>query len=430
LSSGASGDEEDEAGLGLDELGDLLDDVDGPEEVGLDDQAGVDDGAPLYDLDLPPDDAGAEPEGSVDVGVMIDDDLEGGWIDDGRAEDRSEWDAAELDLGELASLGADDGGEEGLDEAASVLLGDLPDLDGEGEEEPLEEAGLEAFMDTATMATMFAARVPTLPATIDPARLDIRQLIRGVTLRCLDAEVAGGEGLYRIRDGVRLDETTGIVGVAAVEAGRWLLATDGRVGETALPGEGPVTLFRDAASPTVWAHRRGGRLHHARLPAGELVPAPVDLPVDASTPSSAGGVLFVGGDRLVRSTEDFGRWSMVEAPSLGAPPWRLAAVGDAVAAGGGAGVFLSRDGGRRWSAIPGLPPVGAFDLAAEEGGLALYAAHPKGPRTVLARHRPDGGEGAVLVALEGEVHVVRWRGPGVVLVAGESGLHQIVIDDG
>src|SRR5690606_32580850 len=135
---------------------------------------------------------------------------------------------------------------------------------------------------------------------------------------------------------------------------------------------------------------------------------------------------------LARSEDGGQRWMAVDGPPAVEEPCSLAVLRDAVGVASSAGTFLSRDRGKSWARVPGLPPARLIALADEAGGLALYTAHSLEGRAVVARRRPDGGEPALVLDVEAEqvsaLEASTSGGLVVLHVATSAGLFRVRVD--
>ncbi len=414
--------------FGDDELG-LHDDTlpKQEERIGLDDSVGFDDEASLFALELPPEDVVADEEGVDPIPVEgLDGDDEYGWTDDGRKEDEP-WEA-DLDLPGLTPLAGEDGGEEGVDEAAvfGVAGDDVPHLPPlRGHHEGDEDAEDLALGDDMAIAEL--AELAVLPPSLEGCRAE--QLGPASTIACFEPgppTLAGGaDGIFAVRERCERLATRGldreVVSIAAgdvrivvgtrrgalraedgaafVPANGW--ADDGRDAEQTL------TVARERGVDRVWALTEEGALFRSDdFGASWVGPLILKTVVALATPPEGGVIAITGGrdaSQLARSDDGGQRWAAFDVPPLGAGTPRVAALRDCVVVSSErdpGGPHLSSDRGKTWARVPGLPPTGPVALAWEPGGLALYTAHVVDGRAVVMRHRPGGGEGAVVLDLE------------------------------
>jgi hypothetical protein len=442
----------DDEPLGDDELGLSDEEGDEDERIGLDDSAGLDDDASLFALDLPPEEREDSADDADDLIPVegLDDGDEYGWSDTGNDEDEP-WDAADLDLPSLSPLSGEDGGEEGVDEAhdAAGARDDdatgLPPLrpeDGEegddelslGEDALIEEASLgddeERVHDGAVLPPALdgsACRVEHLGPSEGGPILDVALglspmacgagvfIVRDDRLHRLPA--AGLEGLEVMSIAIDPREPSRVlVGTRASGAFR---STDG--GASFAPANGWADEDRAVAQPfvvavedspgdaLVWGRTASGALFRSADFGASWVGPLLLKPAVAIAPLEGGGLvaLCAGRDapsQIARSQDGGQRWAAVDGPPLPSTHGEpfVAASRDSIAVAVDddlRGPFLSNDRGKTWTRVPGLPPTGPMALAWEPGGLALYAAHffDGGDRGVVIRHRPGGGESAVVL---------------------------------
>lgn len=438
-----------------DELG-LEGEIDLPpdENGGLDDAAGLDDEPSGYLLDLPPDDDVTDEDGVDAIPVEgLDGDDEYGWTDDPRSakEDDSDWEGT-LDLPELTPLTRDDGGEEGVE--------DLVQLGGNGDEVPHlgplhadEEDDDELFFDDDARLRAFEEGPLAFGIALEPPACRVEPLGGGSMLSVSGGLAGGRDGLFAAR--ARLERVSSIAPVLSLavdpsDAHRVVVGTpegalrsiDG--GATFAPANGWAE-GRDAAQPffvacesaaRLWGRTAGGALFRSD-DFGASWTGPLLLkPVVALTATGECAVALCAGrnvaPQIARSEDGGQRWTASDGPPLAPGAVFLAVARDFVAVTSGAGPFLSADRGRSWTRIPGLPETGAIALAMEPGGLAVYAAHATEGGVLVARHRPGGGEPALLLQLDGEeVRALTAERAGertVLHVASSEGLYRATVD--
>lgn len=435
--------EDDEEGLdGLDLAASI--EADGPETIGLDDSAGLED-PDLFELELPTDEAVDEEDfDPIPIVETIDEGDEYGWTDEVSSHAEESWDAGELGLPELRPLGRDDdGGAEGTEEVFELgdrdddAVPDLPpleDLDADEDEgidlelgvpEPEEEATLPPLLDGVAVEILVQGPV-----------LDVAVTERGVW-------AAGRGGLYR--DGRRL-AAEGLAGTPlSICAGPGWVLTGTAEGTFRSVDEGarftPVEALSGGAhhfvleaSGTVWSRGPTGRVQRSD-DGGITWSPPLLLTKVAALATPGRGVITLSAPESARpqlaSSEDGGaRWAAADAPpferALGAA-CDVAACGDRIALASAAdpgGPFLSRDRGRTWLRVPGLPTAEAVALR-DEGTLEIFAAHPQPTGTTIARHVPDQDVASgALVEGAGAVHRLVVAPDGL-LAATERGLLRI-----
>jgi len=428
--------------LGLDAL--LPDDAEAAESVGLDDDTGLEDDAPLYALELPPEETAIDEEDVDAIPVEgLDEGAEYGWTDDGASQADEGWDPAEMDLPTLSPLGGDDGGEVGLDDAIDLGgrgaddVSHLPPLDAdEGDE---DDAGDDLLLDVAAMITdVDEAPDRSLPAPLEGVavtHLGPREGAAAVRPPYVGGAasvwVVRGEGCERLGSGgLEAAEVVAVAGdgdalVVSTAAGEVLRSDD------AGASFAPVTSFgkdaaqsfhlrREAGTTRLWGRTGGGALH-ASDDFGRTWKGPLLLKrvVAIVTPPTGGVMVLCAGrdapPQLAWTEDGGGRWSAVDGPGLPAEGEMSLAYGDgyvAVAcAADVAGPFLSSDAGKTWARVPGLPPAGPIALVKERGGLSLYAAHLDGDRGVIVRHRPGGGEAGLVLDVAEEAERLGLDGP-------------------
>ncbi|HJL14144.1 MAG TPA: hypothetical protein RMH99_00740 [Sandaracinaceae bacterium LLY-WYZ-13_1] len=440
--------------LGLEDLV-ATDTEEDDEEVGLDDSTGLEDEQSLFALELPPEEAeAAEGEKGLeelpfDEGIDADGEEEG-WTEESGAASDEPWDPHEADLPELAPLGTEDGGEEGLDEVVDLGIdGDavphLPALDLDaGEDEEAEELsiGEDALIEEAALSFEEERRQMgrEVPPALDAPGCTVAHLgpragaIYAVELSS-HGSLAGGHALHRLGPSglspvdapaladhdvvsiARLDDDVVIgtrlggafTGAFDGDALGPLRRSEGLEALDASPQE--FHLRAEAGGARLWGRGAGGGLYRSedrgRSWTGPLLLKPA---LALATPDEGGVVVLCAGRdapaQLVGSEDGGERWAAVDAPDLAEGDSYLAVCGELVALASDAdagGPFLSADGGRSWARVPGLPPTGPMALVREPGGLSLYAAHffEGSDRGVVVRYRPDGGEpGRVLDVAE------------------------------
>ncbi|HEY8431222.1 MAG TPA: sialidase family protein [Sandaracinaceae bacterium] len=427
---------------GADELG--LD-ADGEERIGLDDSTGVEDEAGLYALDLPPDDEVGD-EDDVDAIPIegLDGEDEYGWADTGKERDEP-LDVDEIDLVEPAPIGGEDHGEEGVEEAldfAGVSGDEVPHLppmsDSPDDDEDAEDLaiGEDAIIEAAVLDYEAERRQMgrSLPPRLEPPACVVEHLGPGAPIFALAPGpplLAGGAGLFRVGDRAEPLATQGLddveviaVALDASDPRRMVVGTRASGALRSIDGASfaPANAWagegRDVAQSFVvrlekrarlWGCSASGALFRSddfgASWAGPLLLKPV---VALATPPDGGVVALCAGRdapaQIARSEDGGQRWTAVDGPPLapGAGELFLAVLRDAIAVSADEdpeGPFLSTDRGKTWTRMPGLPPTGAMALAWEPGGLTLYAAHffESEDRGVVVRHRPGGGEGAVVL---------------------------------
>lgn len=431
------GDRGDEEPAGPDDLG-LVDAVqDEEEDVGLDDSTGIDGDDALFALDLPPkenvgpDPSESEPEETIPVDGLGGED-EYGWSD---ANDSSEepWDD-ELDLGKEVST-SEDAGEEGVDEVFDLGKGDddvshLPALRGhdadDDEELPL---GADAMIDEEETTLISAALLPRLAPAITK--------VAPGPVWCVDRDLFGGRGLFSA-DGTLLADrnVTSIAGF-----GETILAViDGAL----MRGLETFEPCSPADRQLVWVAREGERRAWATTESGALFasddaglswrgPLLLAKVVAVALPDDGGVVALCAGRdapaQLVRSLDGGTRWTASHGPALGEGARFVSALGDSIAvscADDPRGPSLSNDRGKTWARVPGLPRTGPIALAREDGGLALYAAH----EGFVARHRPGGGEPALVIETS-NVNAIRAERAGkstMLMIASGDGLFRVFVE--
>lgn len=401
------------------------------EGVGLDDAAGLEDDASSYALDLPPEDAVDDEQGVDAIPIEgLDEGDEYGWSDDGRGEEDHPFEG-DLDLPGLSPLARDDGGEEGVDDL--VPLGDGDDVPHLGPlEDDADEGDESTFGDDVTL--MRFDEGPAGFPVLEPAGCEVLELGGGDIAACADRLVGGSAGLFWAED--RLSPVAGwpagrrvsSVAVHPAERGLRVIGTpegalrvdaEGAFVEAnGWAGGGPLFVTGEQTAlgerTRVWGRTPSGALFRSDDDgaswAGPLLFEPV---VALAAPPSGGLVVLCAGrdapPRLAR-TEDGGQsWTASEGPPLEGVG-HLAALRDWVVVASAAGPFLSRDRGRRWARVPGLPATGPVGLAMEPGGLALYAVHLHEGRSLVVRHRPGGGESAAVLDVgPATVHAIEVR---------------------
>ncbi|MGE0787928.1 MAG: WD40/YVTN/BNR-like repeat-containing protein [Sandaracinaceae bacterium] len=458
----------DDEELGLED--DLIDEIDdGDERVGLDDAVGVEDGAPLFDLELPPEEPAEEGTDDGDPlaaeGLDLAED-EYGWTDDGRG-DSGEWDASELDLEEMAPLGHDDGGAEGVEEALDLtgLGGPLPALD----QEEVDEAEEDPYgLELPTLSTSALE----LPAAYDGAVCRAMRLTPEIGIRCAlvtSREVwAVGDAIFSIVDGraervagAGLEERSALSMAVGDDGHRLVVGTDRGVARSVDRGKqfqllsalasDTVRLLREEGNDRIWAYAGAGALHKSE-DLGSLWSGPLLLrPVVALAGQAGGGVLALCAGRsappqLARSSDGGQRWAAANVPELALPEdpesarWSLAAAGDVVVLACSTdrrGPLLSNDRGVSFERAVGLPAAEALAVRRERGGVSIYAAHRSSDgRALLVRHRPDGGDGGTLLELPTPAASIEHialapdrGGAHVVFVATSVGLYRVELDE-
>lgn len=435
---------DDEETLGADELG--LERIigDGDEKVGLDDSVGLEDEAPLFALELPPEDAGAETEPSDLDAIPVEGlggDDEYGWTEDSASAADEPWDPGELDMPSLTPLGHEDGGEEGVDDDFELGGEDgdsvphLPPLaaDLDDDDEPID--------DPAFVALAPREMKPMLPAAYDADVCEVARLTPAIPVRSVlvtarttwavgDAIFAlDGDAVERVRAS-GLEERRALSLAVGDDGHRLVVGTDRGIARsvdrgdsfqiTAAMASDPFRVARERDTDRIWAFTtsagsNGGRLHRSD-DLGGVWSGPLLLsPVAALVTPSDGGVVALcapkdAAPQLARSVDGGQRWAAVGVPRLAVVddeerPARLslAADGDLVALASDAdpqGPHLSTDGGRSWLRIPALPPAHALAVAKERGGVSVYAAHrTEEGRALVVRHRPDGADGGAVLEL-------------------------------
>lgn len=439
---------------GDDDLG-LVREIDLPPDqpVGLDDSAGMDGEASSYALDLPPEDAVTDEEEVDAIPVEgLDGDDEHGWTDDPRVkEEEAPWDPAELDLPGLSPLSSDDGGEEGVD--------DMVQLGGGGDEAPHLPllAGGDDDADDLTLADDVVVRTfdedTAFAPLLEPPACRVEAL-GGGPIACFAAGLAGGRGgLFAVRDRAdrvaALDDVLSVAvdpgdprrvvvgtrggalrsedgGATFTDANEWARGRGEAPGRFAVCWESGARLWGTSAAGALFRSEDGGASW-----SGPLLLKPVAaLALD-------GGVVALCASRkvppqLARSDDGGQRWAAVDGPPSVEEPCSLAVLRDAVAVASAAGTFLSRDRGKSWSRVPGLPPAERIALADEPGGLTVYTAHSLDGRALCARHRPDGGEPALVLDVEAEhvsaLEASQAGGLTVLHVATSAGLYRVRVD--
>ncbi|MCA9606174.1 MAG: exo-alpha-sialidase [Myxococcales bacterium] len=399
--------EDDEEGIeGLDPSATI--DADGPETLGLDDSTGLDD-PELFQLELPTDEAVEDEDfDPIPIGEEIDGGEEYGWTDEAASHAEESWDPNELGMPELADLGRDeDGGAEGVeevfdhaghdDDAVPGLPPLLGDLDADEDEGIDLDLGLPETEDEVV-----------LPPLLEGVRVEIV-----VEQPVVDVAVAGGaiwaaspDGLFR--DGVRL-AAEGLAGSpVSIGVGEgWVLvgtsdgtfrSTDGGARFALVEALAGGSHFLVEASGIVWSRGPTGRLQRSD-DGGVTWSPPLLLTKVAAFATPGRGVVTLSAPEAARAqiaaSEDGGaRWAAADAPPFEREVGvrcDLAACGDRIAIASAAdpgGPFLSRDRGRTWLRVPGLPTTSAVALRDEEG-LEIFAAHPLPDGTTIARHVPD-----------------------------------------
>lgn len=444
----------DDLPFGDDELG-LEGEVDLPpdEAVGLDDSTGMADDASSYALELPPEDSVTDEDGVDAIPVEgLDGDAEYGWTDDPRSRESDELPDIGLDLPSLTPLSSDDGGEEGVDDLIQLGDGDgaehLPPLRDED-----EDAG-DLGLDDDLVIRTFDERAMALAPVLEPPACRIEAL-GGGPIACVAGGLAGGrDGLFAIRERCeRVGPLQEVVSVAvdpsdprrvlAGTPGGAFRSTDG--GATFTAADGWASEGRDAAQPffpvcespaRLWGRTAGGALLRSEDFGASWVGPLLLKPVVALVAADSGVVALCAGrnaaPQIARSEDGGQRWTATDGPPLASGGCALAALRDVVAVASDAGPFLSRDRGKTWSRLPGLPATSSIALAVEPGGLTVYTAHAVDGRALVARHRPGGGEPALVVDLESEtVHALvaaRADGRTVLLVASSAGLFRVLVD--
>lgn len=445
---------------GDDDLG-LVREIDLPPDqpVGLDDSAGMD-GEAIYALDLPPEDDVSDEEVDAIPVEGLDGDDEHGWTDDPRVkEEEAPWDPAELDLPGLSPLSSDDGGEEGVD--------DMVQLGGGGDEAPDLPllAGGDDDIDDLTLADDVVVRTfddgeSSFAPLLEPPACRVEAL-GGGPITCLAPGLAGGpKGLFAVKDerlgAERLsterlstidalsvavdpeDPRRVVVGTPSgalrsedggrtfTDTNEWARERGEAPGAFAVRWESSARLWGASAAGALFLSEDGGLSW-----SGPLLLKPVAALV------VEGGVVALCASRkvppqLARSEDGGQRWTAVDGPPSVEVPCSLAVLRDAVAVASSAGTFLSRDRGKSWARVPGLPPARLVALADEPGGLTVYTAHSLEGRAVVARHRPGGGEPALVLDLEAdEVSALDASASGgltVLHVATSAGLLRVRVD--
>lgn len=441
--------DDDDEGPSEDALGAPLDTGEG-EQVGLDDAAGVDDPA-LFALELPPD----EPEddgGELDAIPLADlrergaEELEEyGWADDGvpRADDA--WDLDELELPALTPFAReDDGGAEGVDEPLDpARRGDddgsgLPPLEaGPDVDDDEIELGLDATEDA------FGA---VLPPRLEGVRVE-----RLTDEPSYDVVIDAGEpwsvtasGLHRGGSRLASEGLRGVPRTLARAHAAWLVGTDlgvfrsldeGATFEAIALLDGVRQLVVDGGG-RVWARGASGRLQRSDDGGVSWTP-PLLLTRVCAIAAPVWGVVALSapeaGRAQLASSEDGGaRWAASTAPSVARGPegreLALAARDDRVVLGGEGepgGPVLSRDRGRTWVRLPGLPRVTALALGASRE-LVVLAAHPAEGGLAIVQHVVDRDAGSgVLVDRVAAVHRLVAT-EGALYAATDAGLLRIV----
>ncbi len=441
--------DDDDEGLDEDVLGLALDDA-GPESVGLDDSAGLDDPA-VFELELPRDEDVDGGDGDLDA-IPIADDLddaeEYGWTEGSASASDDRWE--DLDLPSLAPIGRDDdGGAEGVEEVFDhsgareddalpglpALAADL-DLD--------DDEGIDLDLDLPEPLGVDEA---ALPPRLDGVRVEV--LIAAPTFDVVRADgstwAATAAGVFREGTrcaGIGLEGTpssvcrAGGVVLVGTDSGVFRSSDDGAsFARVEALGAGPLHLVAEAHG-AVWCRGPTGRLQRSE-DGGLTWSPPLLLTKVAVLAAPRWGVVTLSAPEAARpqlaSSEDGGaRWAANDAPPLERPPGplghSLAASGPYVALASAAdpgGPFLSRDRGRTWVRVPGLPAVEALALG-EDGELVLYASHPLTEGSAIARHVPDRDAGSALL-LEGAGVVYRLVvDGGDVLAATARGLLRLV----
>ncbi len=425
----------------------------------LDDSEGPEDGASLFALELPPEDASPDEEGVDPIPVEgLDEDAEYGWTDDSRSDDEP-WDA-ELDLPGLTPLARDDGGEEGVDETADLgLVGDevphLPPLRGlDDSEEEVDNLALgdDAWiMELSEPESVDAVLPPRHPAC-EVAHLGPKGAVNAFEPGPPPL-AAGPGGLFRVDTPLEPLAAAGLDDaevVSLVAEGRRVLvgtrlhgglrSEDG--GASFTPANGWAGEGREIAQELALVREPGGRVW-ALTPGGALFRSddfgaswvgPLLLKtVVALAAVPEGGVLALSGGRdapqLARSEDGGQRWTAVDVPALGPGVRYLDALRESVvlsADGDSAGPFLSNDRGKRWMRVPGLPPAGPVALAREPGGLTLYAAHfaAAEDRGVVVRYPTTGGEAALVLDVAEEA-----AARGLTVDGDPDGAHRVLAID-
>lgn len=411
----------DEETLDADDLGVESMVTQGDETVGLDDSTGLEDAAPLFALDLPPEDAaGDDAETDLDAIPVegIDAGDEYGWADDGHGGE-DPIDPDDLDMPSLTPLGRDDGGEEGVEERFE--LGELPPLqaDLDDDEEPIDDPMFDV-LDVPEPAPMlpgpYESRV-CVAARLTPA-VPVRSVL--VTERAVWAvgdaifAVTGDEAERVAAEG--LEERRSLALAAGDDGHRLVVGTDRGIARSVDRGRGfqlggamasgAFRVVREPDTDRIWAWSGEGALHRSDDLGGVWSGPQMLGPVAAMRAPRGEGVYALCGPveerwQLARSTDGGQRWAAFEAPELPEGTVSLSVHGALVAVASGAdprGPHLSADGGRRWLRVPGLPTTDALAVCRERGGVSIYAAHRgDGGRAVVVRHRPDGDDaGAVL----------------------------------
>ncbi|GAB5548563.1 MAG: hypothetical protein SangKO_083230 [Sandaracinaceae bacterium] len=441
------GDDDDDAlpdaqDLGLDEL---VEDLSGEEGVGLDDDTGFDDDAPLYALELPPEEEADEASEDLDAIPFegLDEGEEYGWTEDTTSASDASWDPAEMDLPSLRPLGSDDGGEVGVDDAMDFVVVDedsamhLPPLDTTEAEE--EEAGDDLQLDVVGMLDDIEDEShDAVPSPLDGVSVEWLGLRGGASSArppyasgaqgvfwvgdCFEDPIGAGEATRRGGEGLEGEDVVSIASDSASEGARVVVST--RLGDVLVSSDGgerfdrvasfghetaqDFHLHREAGTERLWGRTGGGALH-ASDDLGRTWKGPLLLKRVAAivTPPTGGVMVLCAGKdvpaQLAWTEDGGGRWSAVDGPGLPSDGEMSLAYGDgyvAVACDADvAGPFLSSDAGKTWARVPGLPPTGPIALVKEEGGVSLYAAHffEAGDRGVVVRHRPGGGEAGLVL---------------------------------